>query len=187
MVRLARGTERRKELTAITPPHRNSVQAFPAALLHLSIALVERIPVHLDELGDALYAGGGFAQHRWYLDLRNGQLIPVSEYADLPEEYNEIGQLPEVFLYINPRSSNEGFRMMENYVASLPDGEAGRALARALRLPKPFRSFKDTLFDFPEERDAWFSFQAQHQREAAIEFLEKNQVPWVEGSRTKDP
>ena len=148
---------------------------------------MDRIPVHLDDLGNALYDGGGLAEHRWYLDLRNGQLIPVSEYADLPEEYDDIGEQPEVFLYIEPRSSHEGFEVMENYVDGLPESEARRALARALRLPKPFRSFKDTLFDFPEQREAWFAFQTQRQREAAIQFLEEKQVPWVEATWTKEP
>jgi len=77
--------------------------------------------------------------------------------------------------------------VMEDYVDGLPESEARRALARALRLPKPFRAFKDTLFDFPGEREAWFAFQTQHQREAAIRFLEENEVPWVEASRMKDP
>jgi hypothetical protein len=148
---------------------------------------MDRIPVHLDELGNALDDGGGFAEHRWYLDLRNGQLIPVSEYADLPEEYADIGEQPEAFLYIQPRSSREGFEVMETYVDTLPEGEARRALVRALRLPKPFRSFKDTLLDFPEEREAWFAFQTQHQRKVAIEFLNAYQVPWVEASRGREP
>ncbi|MEK7949627.1 UPF0158 family protein [Luteolibacter soli] len=92
----------------------------------------------------------------------------------------------EIFLYIEPHSSRDGFRVMEDYVAGLPAGEAGRALARVLRLPKPFRSFKDTLFDFPEEREAWLAFQGQRQRQAAIRILEANQVPWVEVSWPKE-
>jgi hypothetical protein len=141
---------------------------------------MEPIPVDLEILGNALDDGGGLAEHRWYLDLRNGELLVVSEFGDLPDEYGEIEKQPEVFLLIEPRSSREGFRVMEDYVGELPEGEVRRALTRALRLPKPFRSFKDTLFDFPEEREAWFAFQKRRQREAAIEFLKAHEVPWAE-------
>ena len=141
---------------------------------------MNKIPVNLAELGNALDDGGGLAEHHWYLDLRNGQLVRVSEFSDLPEEYEDIGEQPEVFLYIEPRSSREGFAVMEEFVESLPESEASRALARALRLPKPFRSSKDTLFDLPEEREAWFAFLNQRQREAAIEFHKENEVPWTE-------
>ena len=141
---------------------------------------MNQIPVNLDDLGNALDDGGGLAEHRWFLDLHNGELILVSEFSDLPEGYENIEEQPEIFLFIEPRSSHEGFAVMEDFVERLPEGEACRALARALRLPKPFRSFKDTLFDFPEQREAWFAFLNQRQREAAIEFLEENEVPWVE-------
>jgi hypothetical protein len=145
---------------------------------------MDPIPVNLEELGNALDDGGGLAEHRWYLDLRNGNILLVSEFGDFPEEYDDVQEQPEVFLYIEPRSSREGFQTMEDYVDGLPEGEARRALDRALRLPKPFRSFKDTLFDFPAERETWFSFQNQRQREAAIRFLEENQVPWVEAHKS---
>lgn len=146
---------------------------------------MDPIPVNLEGLGNAL--DDGCAEHRWYLDLRNGNVLVVAEFGDFPEEYAEVQKHPEIFLRIESRSSREGFQVMEDYIDALPEGEAQRALARALRLPKPFRAFKDTLFDFPEEREAWFSFQAQRQREAAIEFLEANQVPWVDASPPKEP
>lgn len=141
------------------------------------------IPIDLELLGNALNDGGGSADHQWYLDLRNGELLIVSEYSDVPDEYEEAQKQPEVFLFVEPRSSREGFQVMEDYVEGLPEGEARRALERALRKPKPFRCFKDTLFDFPGEREAWFEFQNQRLREAAIEFLEARKVSWVEAPR----
>lgn len=139
---------------------------------------MKKIPVNLDELGDALDDQGG--GHQWYLDLRNGKLLLVSEFADLPEEFEDIEEQTEVFLPVEPRSSHDGFVVMEDFVESLPESEVRRALARALRLPKPFRSFKDTLLDFPGEREAWFNFLGERQHQAAIRFLEENEVPWVE-------
>lgn len=139
---------------------------------------MKKIPVNLGELGNALDDQGG--EHQWYLDLRNGELLLVSEFADFPEEFEDIEEQTEVFLPVEPRSSHDAFVVMEDFVESLPESEVRRALARALRLPKPFRSFKDTLLDFPEDREAWFSFLGERQRQAAIRFLEENVVPWVE-------
>ena len=136
---------------------------------------MDPIPIDLMELGEAL------EDHTvtWYLDLRKGDVIPLSDDPECNEEGLESNT--EVFLPIPPRASREGFAMMENFVEAMPEGEASRSLARALRLPRPFRSFKDTLFDFPEERDSWFKFRSARLREAAIEFLAANEVPWTEG------
>lgn len=141
---------------------------------------MKKIPIHLDDIGSALGDQGGCGGHQWYLDLRNGELLLVSDFADLPEEYGDIEDQPEVFLPVEQRPSRDGFAGMEEFVESLPESEVRRALARSLRLPKPFRSFKDTLSDFPEDREAWFRFLGDRQRQAAIRFLEENEVPWVE-------
>lgn len=141
---------------------------------------MKKIPVNLEELGSTLDDQGGCGGHQWYLDLRNGQLLFVSDCTDLPEEYGDIEDKPEVFLPIESRSSRDGFAGMEEFVQSLPESGIRRALALALRLPKPFRAFKDSLLDFPEDREAWFRFLGERQRQAAIRFLEENEVPWVE-------
>lgn len=141
---------------------------------------MKKIPVNLGDLGSALDDQGACGEHQWYLDLRSGELLLVSEFDDLPEEYEDMEEQPEVFLPVEPRSSHDTFVVMEDFVETLPASEVRRALARALRLPKPFRSFKDTLLDFPEDREKWFSFLGERQRQAAIRFLEDHEVPWIE-------
>jgi len=97
---------------------------------------------------------------------------------DVPPTARDVHTHPSIFLLIDPRESHIAFRDMEEFVNSLRDGEPRRALARSLRLPSPFRSFKDTLYDFPNERDKWFGFSEDRQRDDAIAWLEQNKVPW---------
>ena len=61
---------------------------------------------------------------------------------------------------------------MEDFVDELPEGEGCRALDRALRLPRPFRSFKDTLLDFPDLRERWFKFHHGRMLERAQAWLD---------------
>ena len=121
----------------------------------------------------------------WFLDLRSGEFIPWSHDPGLNEDsgFEDPEGKPEIFLQIESRPSREGYALMNDFAEDLPEGEARRALIRALGLPKPFRSFKDTLFDFPDEREAWFKFRTARLNEAAIEFLEENSVPWTKKDR----
>jgi hypothetical protein len=90
----------------------------------------------------------------------------------------DIRTYPQLYLLIEPREEHTALHDMEEFVETLAEGEPRRALARALRLPRPFRSFKDTLYDFPDERDAWFSFSEERQRADALEWLSRNGVNW---------
>lgn len=44
----------------------------------------------------------------------------------------------------------------------------------------PFASFKQALFDYPGERDAWFEFQNEHMLEEVREFLRLNEIEFEE-------
>jgi hypothetical protein len=101
---------------------------------------------------------------------------PAPSPEDVPTA-RDVHMHPEVFLLIEPRESHIAFRDMEEFVDSLPEGEPRRALARSLRLPSPFRAFKDTLYDFPNERDEWFAFSEERQRQDAITWLRAHKVP----------
>ena len=86
----------------------------------------------------------------------------------MDEAWEESGR----YLAIEPIPSHEAFGFMEDFVEELPNGEAARALERALRLPKPFRSFQATLEDFPPIQEKWFKFHHARILEVAAEWLE---------------
>ena len=116
--------------------------------------LIDALEYHLDDASQLL-------------DLESGEVVQA---ADMPED--EDLDDPDRFLVIPSMDSFDSFQIMEDFVEGLPEGEACRALARALRLPRPFRCFKDTLFEFPSLRELWFKFQHDRMLEYAQTWLE---------------
>jgi Uncharacterised protein family (UPF0158) len=85
---------------------------------------------------------------------------------DEQNRYVSIEQIP----------SNEVFRFMSDFVDQLKSSQARFALTRALRGNKPFRKFKDSLYDFPNESKQWFAYEAQRRREYIEEWAADQQV-----------
>jgi hypothetical protein len=112
----------------------------------------------------------------WFIDLETGEFHRRPEDEAFLDEEDD----PEFFedsarsLVVEPIGSHESFRIMEAFVEGLPDGELARSLDRALRMRHPFRAFKDTLLDFPAERQRWFQFHDARMLEQAQEWLEDN-------------
>jgi hypothetical protein len=125
----------------------------------------------------ALEDNSGMMNH--FLDKKTGEIVFVSEY-DVLDEDEETKKLiedePDRFLWIDTVSSNKGFRIMEEFVESLPDGEAKMILCKALAWKKPFSNFKDALHDYPDIREQWFEFHDKALGELATEWLEVNEI-----------
>lgn len=121
--------------------------------------LIHAMNWRLDLVGD-----GG-----WYLDTETGDFLLVSDAVDdLPEDIEDNPR----YLWIEQTPSEESYRIMEDFVDTLTDEHAVRSLSRALEGRKPFRRFKDTLFDFPALREAWFAFEREARLRLAEEWCE---------------
>jgi hypothetical protein len=131
--------------------------------------------IDLGLVAEALESNGGTV---WYLDQNTGNVFAVFE--DLDEIQQESTDLiendPDRFLTIDPLDSREGFLIMEDFIVTLPEGDARRSLQRAINGPKPFASFKHVLHDFQDERKAWFPFEKERMLEHAKEFLQSNEI-----------
>ena len=112
----------------------------------------------------------------WFIDPATGKTCLEFEEAELlygaddaelmqPTDPDDVLDLP---LY----DSSDGYRMMERFAESLDDPEVPQTLLNALDRPKPFRRFKDALFDFPETRSAWFDYQSEQLRKLAEDYYE---------------
>ena len=116
----------------------------------------------------------------WYLNQQSGEVIPVFRDMFFPgdEEYIDEEALSEDprYLLVEPLSSRDGYRWMEKFSAQVDDADLRRRLERALDRPRPFRGFKDVLYDYPAERDQWFEYERLRQREAAQEWLTFNGI-----------
>ena len=112
-------------------------------------------------------------QGEWSLDLETGEVLFRSadelceDDADSPEASGQC-------LTICGLESFEAFRIMAEFVAELPEDGAQPRLEAALDHRKPFRTFKDTLLDFPALREAWFKYHDGRMLIRAQKWIEEN-------------
>lgn len=123
------------------------------------------LPVPFESHGD----------NSWYLDLTTGDVLLVLEGED-PELDETIENDSDRFLRIEPPLSGDDFRVMEDFVAGLPSGEARRGLERVLGRAKPFRNFREALRDWPDMQKQWFELQERRTERLATEWLADHDI-----------
>lgn len=137
-----------------------------------------------------------------FLDTQTGEyiLIPGEVISALEEEDEEqLGDLPdwekadvekareilddpgERYVEIPATDSSEGYGVMALFVKTVTDDRMKELLLFALSGPKPFRRFRDALEKSPQERDRWYAFEAETQRDAAREWLLELDIEAEEG------
>ena len=126
--------------------------------------MLELSAVDLDALAQALEDHGDFTH--WFVDPATGEVIPWSEDMDDEPNPEDRGAL-----YVDPLPSFEAYGDMQAFVARVPERRAADLLARAIEGRGAFRRFKDTLFEFPALREAWFAFHDVRMSRRAIEWL----------------
>jgi predicted nucleotidyltransferase len=107
-------------------------------------------------------------EHSWWLDPETGEVVLWSDYF---EEQGEPDPETRGLIPIEPVSSGEGYGDMEDFIARVRDSRARDLLDRAIVGRGAFRRFKDTLLDFPELREAWFTFHDARMQRRALEWL----------------
>ena len=123
--------------------------------------------IDLDELCAAL--DDHSPEQNWWLDPSTGEVVFWSEYF---EEQGELDPESRGLRLIEPTPSHEGYADMEDFIERVRDPRARDLLERAIAGRGAFRRFKDTLFDFPELREAWFRFRDVRAERRAIEWLD---------------
>ncbi|HVT10929.1 MAG TPA: UPF0158 family protein [Fimbriimonadaceae bacterium] len=140
------------------------------------------ITIDLSELQCAMNDHSGVGEY--FLDLETGEVIPKIDDFWGEEEGGEeedpdkaaMEENPERFLLIDSLPSSQSFAIMEHFVWQLPEAEAKYKLGLALTKRKPFRTFKDALFEFPALREMWFDFELEEFARIAREWLSDNGV-----------
>lgn len=72
--------------------------------------------------------------------------------------------------------SSESYRDMEDFVDTVQPGRLQNRLWDALRGQKPFRHFRDVLYNHPQERVRWFEFQRERVRQRVLNWLESRGI-----------
>ena len=137
--------------------------------------------VNLDELCDAM-ENSSF-ENEYFLDLETGDILFISEYMDneateklkdkIEEEFERYEQIPKA-------ESHDGYRDMEDFIATVENEHLAELLEVAINGKGAFRRFKDVLFNYPEERERWFKFKDDRMEERALEWLDDIDVTLAE-------
>ena len=129
-------------------------------MLDLSTVDLGDIAVALE---DHSYEGG------WWLDADTGEVWRWHGDSDDDPAFDPEGRRDA--RRIEPLPSSVGYGDMVDFVAGVPDRRTASLLGGAIAGRGAFRRFKDTLFEFPQLRQAWFRFRETRLRRRAIEFL----------------
>jgi hypothetical protein len=84
------------------------------------------------------------------------------------------------FITVPPVGSHEAYEDMADFITTVTNRHTREHLAAAIAGRRPFRRFKDALDNYPQERERWFAFSAERQRQRAVDWLESIGVTPVE-------
>jgi hypothetical protein len=130
------------------------------------------LAVDLEDLSDLLEAGLGDEGGR--VDLETGEVWRASTieyFAEQEAEQAPDFEDPDRWLYVGPEGSDEGYRDMEDFIATVDDAGRADRLGIAIDGPGAFRRFKDTISRWPDEQERWYRFSDERQRGRARQWL----------------
>jgi hypothetical protein len=136
------------------------------------------LKIKCDDIIEALTTWFEVVEGGFFLDTETGDILLNTEGVDdLPEDLEDNPR----YRVIDPLASYESFQIMEDFVDNLGDIKEASRLRDALNRRKPFRQFKDTLFDYTELSEAWFEFEHKELARLAQEWCEENGIKaeWV--------
>ena len=117
-----------------------------------------------------------------YLDLHTGEMVSLFDPYMIGETDEELAELiestPERFLRFPTQYEIHEYRIMEDFIESLPTGSVQRELAEAIRGKGAFRRFKATV-RFHRIEQQWYEFLAEAYRTIAIQWCKDNQLEYT--------
>ncbi len=123
------------------------------------------------------------------LDMSGDEMTPCIDLTDQVVTFRAgIGWMGDdisdmldghVIVDIEPVSSREGFRIMEDFAAGRPEGQQDK-LFRALSGRKPFRAFRYALEELGILND-WYAFKGEAYEALAEERLADSDIEFADG------
>lgn len=138
---------------------------------------MSRTKVNLDELCDAYAMNNEELEH--YLDVQPeesycGWILTGIRNEELDDDLDE--GFGERYLRLPKIESREAYELMAGFTEMVTSSSLRKQLEAALNQRKPFRAFKDVLYDFPEEREQWFKFEREAHRRQVLQWLQLNHI-----------
>lgn len=115
---------------------------------------------------------------RSFLNVVTGDVIRIFEGGDESDIKLRQAEEGDDYLFIEPISSREQYRWMEEFIEVVEEPTLKDKLNIAIDGKGAFRRFKDVLMGYPTERERWFSKRSSKLHAHMAEWLKtKNVVP----------
>ena len=122
-----------------------------------------------------------------FLNTVTGDVNRIFESADNAELRLKQAEDSAELVYIDPISSREQYRWMEEFIETVEEPTLKDKLNIAIDGKGAFRRFKDVLIGYPAERESWFEKRSIRLRDHMIGWLESKNItptntpPWEGG------
>jgi len=128
------------------------------------VMAARRMSVNLDDIAEAM-SRADRGEVDYFLDTRAGRVmrVPLEEADGFGDGY---ARIPEM-------DAHETYRIMEDFIDTVRDGELRDALEEAIAGHGAFREFAAVLQQYPEQYERWRQFEADRKRGWAREFLKE--------------
>ncbi|MDD5306272.1 MAG: UPF0158 family protein [Deltaproteobacteria bacterium] len=124
-----------------------------------------------------------------FLNKITGDVIRVFQGSDNADTRMKEIEASADFVYIEPISSREQYRWMEEFIEIVEDAGLKEKLNIAIDGKGAFRRFKDVLVGYPVERERWFVKRSTKLRAHMTEWLAAKRIgptntpPWESGGQ----
>ena len=131
--------------------------------------------------------GVEMADENWnqYLDIETMEIVSIPQFdSDFYEDYTELAEeIEDDYRYryfgLPDRYDIHEYRIMEQFINSLPSGPIQDELVRTIKGRGAFRRFKDTVRYHGIEQN-WYDYLAEAHRRIAVEWCEANGFEYYE-------
>ena len=107
----------------------------------------------------------------WWIDPETGVIDMWSRGTEAEDGLDKEGVDERGGIRIDPIESYEGYADMEDFIGGVEDPAARERLGRAINGSRPFRRFKDALWNFPDLEKEWYAFHDAVMTRRAIKWL----------------
>lgn len=116
---------------------------------------MKKIRLLLDPVLYYMEDTSGFASPH-YIDLIKAEVVSPGVDDDIT--YEDV-ENEERYFCVEPITSDEGYEIMQDFVASVESDEIRDHLIDALERKKPFRNFKDAITEYPDIETTFYAYK----------------------------
>lgn len=123
----------------------------------------------------------------YYLNLKTGSFkVVFSNESFFEDDFDDINNMGidrimdvdaefglDLWQQVPLEESWESYNRMVTFVDSVQHPKLKQLLSDAINRRKPFKNFKDILFNYPPEREDWFAFESTQKEEKALSWLKE--------------